>query len=82
MVALAELRNTLYIKAGILSPHDLRPLSVVLAPMRTVPYIMTRTQTRSTSTTHSRQWTSFYHLGGTQAAVRQFGNRARPRFLL
>ena len=36
----------------------LRSMQVVLAPMRTVPYIMTRTQTRSTSTTHSRQWIS------------------------
>ena len=28
--------------------------------MRIRPYIMNRTQTRSTSTTHSRQWTSTF----------------------
>jgi hypothetical protein len=38
----------------------LSPMSVVLAPMRIVPYIMIRTQTRSTSTTHSRQWTPHF----------------------
>ena len=82
MVALAEPRTSLYIMAGILSSHDLDAMSVVLAPTRTVPYIMTRTQTRSTSTTHSRQWISLHHLGGTQAALRQFRNRERSRFFM
>ncbi len=72
----------LYIKPEYF-PHMTLTMSVVLAPMRTVPYIMTRTQTRSTSSTHSRQWTSLLPpRRNRKRRSASFGIAQRSRFLV